>query len=51
MNPKDTFYKDWENCKIPVYHIEEKITDPTLKKIDEIYGVADILSIENAKKT
>ena len=50
MNPKDTFYKDWENCKIPVYHIEEKITDPTLKKIDEIYGVADILSIENAKK-
>ena len=50
MNEKDIFYDDKNNCKIPFTHIEEKITDPTLKKIDEIYGAADVLSIENAKK-
>ena len=50
MNEKETFYNDKNNCKVPFTHIEDKITDPTLKKIDEIYGAADILSIENAKK-
>ena len=30
---KKTFYKDWENCEVPFTHIEEKITDPTLKKL------------------
>ena len=50
MNEKDIFYDDKNNCKIPFTHIEEKITDPTLKEIDEIYGAADVLSIENAKK-
>lgn len=50
MNPKETFYKDKENFKNPVYHIEEGITDPTLKKIDDLYSIADGLSIENAIK-
>ena len=50
MNEKETFYNDKNNCKIPFTHIEDKITDHTLKKIDELYGAADVLSIENAKK-
>lgn len=31
-------------------HIEEGITDQDLKKIDEYFGVANLLSIENCKK-
>ena len=50
MNEKETFYNDKNNCKVPFTHIEEKITHPSLKEIDEIYGAADVLSIENAKK-
>lgn len=50
MNPKETFYKEKESCELPVYHIEEGITDPELKVIDDLYGAADILSIHNAVK-
>ena len=50
MNRKDIFFKDMESCEVPFSHIEEGITDPALKKIDEIYGAADMLSIENAIK-
>ena len=48
MNEKKIFFEEKENCKIPFTHIEEGITNPTLKEIDELYGAADVLSIENA---
>ncbi|MBR4447260.1 hypothetical protein [Methanobrevibacter sp.] len=50
MYQKETFFKDMENCKIPFTHIEENITDPSLKAIDKLYGAADVMSMENAKK-
>lgn len=50
MLRKEIFIKDKENCKTPFTHIEDNITDPELKKIDELYGAADVMSIENAEK-
>lgn len=50
MNKKEIFYQDKENCEIPFTHIEEGISDSSLKSIDEVYGAADVLSIENAEK-
>ena len=50
MLRKEIFLKDKENCKTPFTHIEDNITDPKLKKIDELYGAADVMSIENAEK-
>ena len=50
MNPKDEFFKDKEECKISFTHVEEGSIDPALKEVDEFYGAADVLSIENAKK-
>ena len=50
MLQKEIFIKDKENCKTPFTHIENNINDPKLKKIDEMYGAADVMSIENAKK-
>ena len=46
MISKETFFREKESCEIPFTHIEEGITDPALKKIDEIYGAADVLSIK-----
>lgn len=50
MNEKEIFFNDKKNCEIEFTHIEDGITDSTLKEIDELYGAADVLSIENAKK-
>jgi hypothetical protein len=50
MNKKEIFYEDKKNCEIPLTHITDGITDQALLKIDELYGAADILSIENAQK-
>ena len=50
MNRKEIFFQDKNLCKIPFTHIEEDITDSSLSLIDELYGAADVLSIENAKK-
>lgn len=50
MDFKETFYDDKEKCRIPFSHIENEVNDPILKEIDELYGAADVLSIENAKK-
>lgn len=50
MNRKEIFYQDKKNCKIPFSHIENDITDSSLSLIDELYGVADVLSIQNAQK-
>ena len=49
MLQKEIFLKDKENCKTPFTHIEGNITNPKLKEIDEMYGAADVMSIENAK--
>lgn len=46
MSLKEIFYKEKESCEIPFTHIEEGITNPSLKEIDEIYGAADVLSIK-----
>ena len=50
MNAKETFFNDKTDCRIPLTHIEEGIENPHLREIDELYGAADVLSIENAKK-
>lgn len=50
MNRIRTFYKEKKRCKPPFDHLEENITDPALKKIDELYGVANALSIEYSMK-
>ena len=50
MNQKDIFYQDKENCKVPFSHIMDPLPDPSLSVIDEIYGAADVLSIQNAEK-
>ena len=50
MNEKEIFYEDKKNCEIPLTHIMDGITDSALLKIDNLYGAADVLSIENAKK-
>lgn len=48
-NPKEVFLKEKENCEGPFYHIMGNIKDPALIEIDELFGVADSLSIKNAK--
>lgn len=43
------FEEDAKNCNLELSHIEDGITDPTLQKLDRLFGQADVLSIENAK--
>ena len=50
MSLKEIFYEEKNNCELEFTHIESGITNPTLKKIDEVYGAADILSQEYQKK-
>ena len=50
MNSKDTFYRDRERCKSPSTHIIEGATESPLKEIDGLYGTADVLSMQNAKR-
>ena len=50
MYRKDIFYRDMEECKTPFTHIIGIIEDSRLQAIDDIYGAADVLSIENARK-
>ena len=47
---KEIFLKEKEECKGPFYHIMGDIKDPALIEIDNLYSVADSLSIKNAKK-
>ena len=49
MKETEIFLKDKENCNENFTHIEDGITDPVLKEIDELYGAADVLSMEHAK--
>ena len=50
MIKKEDFFKDKEKCELTPTHIEEGITDPSLQKIDELFGAADVLSIKYSEK-
>ncbi len=50
MNAKEEFYREKEGCTGPLAHIADGIADPALSEIDELYGAADALSIQNAEK-
>ncbi len=50
MNKKEIFYEDKKNCNTPFTHISSGIISSELTEIDELYGAADVLSIENAQK-
>ena len=49
MITKETFLNDKKTLKTPLTHIVEDVI-PELRDVDEIYGAADVLSIENAQK-
>ncbi len=49
MISKETFLNDKNTCEIPFTHIVDDIV-PELSAADEIYGAADVLSIQNAEK-
>ena len=45
-----TYYRDKEGCSVPFTHVMDGVTDPALREIDELYGAADVLSIQNADR-
>lgn len=47
-NPKEVFLKEKESCEGPFYHIMGNINDSALIEIDNLFAVADNLSIKNA---
>lgn len=50
MDRREEFYREKEECRAAFTHIEKDVQDPELKKIDEIYGAADSLSLMHAEK-
>ncbi len=50
MNKKELFYQDKASCSVPLTHVLDGVTAPPLKEIDELFGAADVLSIQNADK-
>ena len=50
MEREAEFNREKETCTAPLTHIEKDIEDPTLIKIDEVYGAADSLSLQHAEK-
>ncbi len=50
MNERDIFYKDKEECRVSFTHIMDGAEESALKEIDELYGAADVLSIQNGEK-
>ena len=50
MDREVEFYREKEACPAPFTHIEKDIEDPVLKRIDDIYGAADSLSLQHAEK-
>lgn len=50
MNQKEIFYNEKETCNISVSHVMKDLPDPSLKVIDDLYGVASGLSRLNSKK-
>lgn len=49
MNEKEIFFQEKEKINTPLTHITDNI-NPLLHEIDELYGAADVLSINNAIK-
>ncbi len=49
-NPKEVFLKEKESCEGPFYHIMGNINDSSLIEIDNLFAVADNLSIKNAHR-
>ncbi len=50
---REGFDKDRKDCRLPLTHIMAEARDakdPFLREVDELFGAADVLSIENAKK-
>ena len=50
MNKKDIFYQDKEASNVPPTHIIDGVMESPLKEIDDLFGAADVLSIQNAEK-
>ena len=54
MSERDLFYQDKEACTTPFTHVMdgalEEGQESPLREIDEIYGAADVLSIQNARE-
>ncbi len=50
MNEKELFYREKEACGIALTHIMDGVKESPLSEIDELYGAADVLSIQNAAK-
>ncbi|MBR2672607.1 MAG: hypothetical protein IKE27_10465 [Oscillospiraceae bacterium] len=50
MDKKDVFYQEKEACSVEPTHIMDGAGDSPLREIDELYGAADVLSIQNAGK-
>lgn len=49
MTTKEEFLEEKKNCDLELYSIEKGITDSGLKEINEMFGVADALSIKYAE--
>lgn len=49
MTLKEIFYQEKENCNEMFSHITDNV-HPQLKEIDDVYGAADVLSMEYAQK-
>ena len=50
MEKKELFYQDKKTCRMPLTHIMEGVSDIKFREIDELFGAADVLSIQNARK-
>ena len=50
MKEREIFYKDKEECHVPFTHIVDESTESIFRDIDELYGAADVLSIQNGEK-
>ena len=48
MDKKDVFYQEKEACSAEPTHIMDGAEGSPLREIDELYGAADVLSIQNA---
>ncbi len=50
MTAKEIFFQDKKNCSVPFTHISDEPCETALGELDELYGAADVLSIQNAVK-
>ena len=50
MDKKEIFYKDKEACNSPLTHVSGEPCPSALQEVDEMFGAADVLSIENSER-